>query len=251
MRTRAACLALGLLALLLLASRTRATREDELSGSWVMAQLATSVARIPVIGEVHSASRLISVHQLRQERERLYGAGKLCKLELDSGSWFVRVRLPPATQAQLPAPWIDARIGQDARGSRSFWQARQLLVVGARLADPLAEPLPRAADDPRVVDEERDGQPGMTIEIGGIVSGRVYIAQRSWTELSGQAAGDDAFAGRLRFGNEQVVLRASSSRLARAPESRPVPSMSWFRLQRLCGSADCAAAQAAAARWFE
>jgi hypothetical protein len=230
---------------------TRATQEDELTGSWVMAQLATTAARIPIIGEVHASSRIVTVHQLRHEGGRLFGAGTLCQLELDSGSWFVRVRVPPATQAHLPPPVIDARIGREASGSRTFWQDRQLVVVGARLADPRLDPLPRGPTDPRVVDEDRDGYPGLTIEIGGILPGRMYVAQRSWTELSGQSAGSAAFAGRLRFSNEQVVLDATSRRLARAPASRPVPAMSWFRLQRMAGPGGCEAARALARGWFE
>jgi hypothetical protein len=250
-RSTAACVTCAVTALLLVAPARRATTQDAFTGSWVMAQLATSAARVPILGEVQAQSRLVTVHRLRHEGGRLQGVGTLCRLELDSGSWFVRIRMPPATQARLPPPRVDARVGRDARGQWRFRQDKQLVVVGARLADPLLDPLPRRAGDPRVVDEDRDGQPGLTIEVGGIAPGRLYVAQRSWTELSGTGAGDQAFAGSLRFGNEQVVLRASSSRLARAPMSRPVPERSWFRLQRLSGSPDCAAARAAAAPWFE
>jgi hypothetical protein len=229
------------------AGRARAT--GELSGRWAMVQLTTTRARVPFVGSVYATSLIVTLHQLRHDDARLFGPGRLCKLELDSGSRWVRTTLPAAVRARLPRPMIDAELGLDARGDMTLRQGRRVVVLGARLADPSRDPLPRRASDPAVLDEDRDGRPGVTIEIGGIVPGRIFVAQRSWTELRGRKVASAGFAGSVRFGNEQVIFDATSWRLARAPEAEPVPDRSWFRLVRVADGADCGAATTAAMSW--
>lgn len=242
----------GVLALLVWLNlpATHAAQARGLSGRWMMAQLISSAARIPVFGELHASTRVVSVHELRDTGERLFGGGRLCTLALDSGSRLVRTRLSAATAARMPRPYVDARLAHGAQGGISFHQKKQIVVVGARLRDPISDPLPRRASDPRVFDEDRDGKPGMTIEVFGILSGQIYVAQRSWTELVGRSVGADAFAGALRFGHEQVVLDATSSRLERSPKTRALPSQSWFRLERLAPEEGCDAARRRSAAWF-
>jgi hypothetical protein len=225
--------------------------EQDLSGRWMMAQLSTTVARVPVIGNVYAKSRLVALLNLKHERERLHGKGMLCQLEVDSGSRWVSTTLPTAFMRSLPRPFVDGRVIRDAAGRLRFEQTKQTLVVGARLREPEHDPLPRSPSDPQVYDQDGDGHPGVTIQIGGLVSGDIYVAQRSWTTLSGTAFGSAGFAGPLRFGNEQVVLEATSSMLDDPPLSRPVPSQSWFRMVRLPKSTRCRAAMRMAAEWFE
>jgi hypothetical protein len=230
---------------------SRASTSQDLSGRWLMAQLTTTAAHVPIVGDVYATSRLLTIHELRHERDRLHGPGRLCDLELNSGSRFVRTTLTRAFKARLPPPVLEARLASDAHGNVTLRQERRFVVVGARLANPLRDPLPRSASDPHVFDEDQDGHPGLTVEIGGILSGEIYVAQRSWTELSGRMVGFDRFNGSVRFGNEQVVLQATSSFLKRPPATRAVPSRSWFRMARMPYDTGCAAARTLTASWFE
>lgn len=230
---------------------SRATDAGDLSGSWLMAQLATSVSHVPVVGKVYAQSRLVSIHQLQHQGERLFGPGRLCELALESGSRLVRTTLSARAQASLPTPHIDARVARNARGQLAFWQPKQLLVVGARLRTPMTDPLPTRDDAPEVIDQDGDGYPGLTIQVRGIAPGRLYVVQRGWTELHGNLVTHDAFAGALRFHNEQVVLDATSFFLRRTLAIEPMLSRSWFRLQRLPDGASCESARARAQAWFQ
>ena len=40
-----------------------------------------------------------------------------------------------------------------------------------------ATPLPGEADDPRVVDADSDGNPGVTVQVRGLIDGEVYMVQ--------------------------------------------------------------------------
>jgi hypothetical protein len=55
--------------------------------------------------------------------------------------------------------------------------------LGVDLEDLLRDPLPAAAEHPRVIDQDRDGNPGVTVEVGWI---RVYLACRLALALDGQ-----------------------------------------------------------------
>ena len=52
--------------------------------------------------------------------------------------------------------------------------------IGIELADPANDPLPSDPDDPRIVDDDGDGNPGVTahIEVSEDVQGDLFIARR-------------------------------------------------------------------------
>jgi hypothetical protein len=138
----------------------------------------------------------------------------------------------------LPPPLLDASLRQ--QGDRWLLeQKRQTILVGARLDDPLHDPLPSQAGDARVFDQDRDGKPGVTIHLDGIVEGEIYVAQRNWTALSGQLEAPGRFKGRIAFGNEQHILDATSWFLKHSPGVKPTSGRSLFYLVRMGSKAGC------------
>lgn len=227
-----------------------AAAEGDLSGRWVMAQLSVTVAEVPVVGKIYASTRTVTLHDLDHDGDRLHGPGELCQLELDSGSTFVSTKLPKAFKRSLPRPSFDARVGRDDSGNVTLRQPKRTVVVGAKLDEPTRDPLPRKPGDATVYDQDRDGHPGVTVVVDGIVSGEIYVAQRSWTRLSGTMVGREGFGGRLEHGSEQNILQATSSMLDDPPDQKPLPSKSWFRMTRLSDDATCKTARAVASRWL-
>jgi hypothetical protein len=217
------------------------------SGRWVMMQSTTTVSQVPVVGKIYSTTRAVTLHDLEHADNRLRGGGKICAVAVDSGSRFVTTTIPKALQRALPPPRIDARIGKRG-GKTTLRQKRQTIVVGARLKHPTRDLLPTSLDDRRLHDLDRDGHPGVTIGIGGIVSGDLRVVQRSWTSLSGTQRGK-GFRGRLNFGVEQVILDATSSMLRDPPKSQALPAKSYFRLEPVAKDTNCAGARRAARSW--
>jgi hypothetical protein len=215
-----------------------------------MIQLTTTVADLPVIGDIYATSRLVTLHDLEHDGRRLHGGGRLCQLELDSGTSLVDTELSEGFKRALPPPYIDARVKQ-ADGRIRFTQARQWIVVGAELDDPKSDPLPTDEDDERVRDQDGDGEPGVTIGVSGLVDGEIYVAQRTWTRLAGTKRVDGSFRGRVYFGNEQSILDATSSMLDDPPEAKPLPKRSWFVLVPVAADTSCSDARDIAAPFFE
>jgi hypothetical protein len=190
---------------------------------------------------------VLSLHDVKHEGSRLEGDGALCSVDIENGTALVTTELPKALQRVLPPPTIKARL-LEVDGELRLVSTKQTVVVGAKLEDAHRETLPSKASDPRVVDLDGDGHPGVTVRIGGLVSGDMYVVQRTWTKLIGTSNGR-GFDGRLAFGIEQVVLGATSGRLTAPPESKPLATKSTFRLERVSDTTSCADARRMAKGW--
>ncbi len=218
-------------------------------GRWVFVQRMTSSASVPVVGEIQASTTVISMHDLTSAEGRLKGSGTLCHISIDSGTDLVSTILPAAFRRVMPAPEIDAQISVDD-GVLRMTQARRTVVVGAQLTTPASEDLPTKAKDPRVCDQDGDDKPGVTVRVEGIVSGSIYVVQRSWTRLDGAFLTDGSFGGKLFFGNEQVVLGSTSPFLGSPPKAKSVPEKSWYRVARLEKDATCKDAERVAGSYL-
>lgn len=217
--------------------------ETPLDGTYVYLQQSATETKLPVIDDVVAKTRSVSIHRLTTRGQRLSGPGELCSLRLESSSKMVQTTFPRAFLQAIPPVQVDLLLrDREVRGRP------QTLVLGARLEDPRAESLPSDAEDARVFDQDGDGHPGMTVEVSGLVSGQVYVVQRSTTELQGKRTGQ-RMEGRLSFELDQAVVGASKSMLKRGPEPTPDPRNSFFRLQRVSDSISCAEADRLAHGW--
>ena len=58
-------------------------------------------------------------------------------------------------------------------------------------------------------DDDHDGHPGVTVRIGGLIDGEVYLVQRGWSEFAGTAYDADTIRGDVRFDQDQEILGAT------------------------------------------
>ncbi|MEM6789421.1 MAG: hypothetical protein AAF715_18010 [Myxococcota bacterium] len=223
----------------------------DLGGKWVVASVTTTVAKVPVVGKIYAKTNTVVLHDLKQDGQRLRGGGQLCRLDIDSGSKFVDTKLPEKFKKALPPPFFDGVLTENDEGEATVRTGRRLVVMGARLAKPSRDDLPRDAEDKRVVDQDRDGNPGVTISIDGIVSGDIHVATRSWTRFLGSVQSDRAIRGKVFFDQEQSILGTTTSMLDEPPETKPVPNKSWFRMVRVANDFNCGDARRMTDDWFE
>jgi hypothetical protein len=117
-------------------------------------------------------------------------------------------------------------------------------VQGAALADPMNDPLPTDASDPAVDDQDNDGNPGITIKLGGLVPGDLYVVQRQIDELTGIAVSNDRVVGRYDYTSEQIVLDSNPSALkvlaSQTAKTDPRPCKSTFTMIRVAATWTCA-----------
>lgn len=216
-----------------------APQPPALGGTWAQEFVTASTSRVPVVGEVDSLSRTLLLVQIGQEGSALRISSRVCAVEMDTGS-VVRTEIPRAFVRALPTRTNRARLlARDGTWSIRDWTTFE--VIGADLPDPQNTPLPRRAGDPYIIDQDGDGQPGMTVNIRGMVSGEIYVVQRGWSELDATTVRPDRIEGAVRWSMEQRVLGASRWMLDSEPPTWPStqPGASYFRTVRLADGAGC------------
>jgi hypothetical protein len=116
--------------------------------------------------------------------------------------------------------------------------------VGIRLDDPFNEPLPTDPNDPRIVDDDGDGKPGLTvtIEVTPEFIGELYIARREIFAFEAFLTEPDLLTGQVTDDSEQLVIGASDPVFASSPANwgqYPDLSKSPIILRRVDADWDC------------
>ncbi len=117
--------------------------------------------------------------------------------------------------------------------------------VGIRLDDPANESLPTDPNDPRIVDDDGDGQPGITvsIKVSDDLSGELYIARREIFAYEARLLEPDLLQGQVTDDSEQLVIGASDPIFATSDANwgqLPDLDKSPIILQRVDADWDCA-----------
>jgi len=118
-----------------------------------------------------------------------------------------------------------------------------VMPLGVELTDPVNEALPTSADDPRVIDADGDGHPGVSIGLSMLgISGQIYAVRKEIGSWSVAATADGTWEGPFNDASEQQVIGASrplfDQNLSTAPD--PDPLKSRILLQRTAEAYDCA-----------
>lgn len=211
-----------------------------IAGSWNLEVVTTAQARIAVVGKVTTTTRSLVAVDIVQNGTALEFHSRVCSIAVESSTPTIKTIIPEAFVNNLPMTRRAGVLRESPRGWElhlpRHWEAQ-----GVKLRDLNRESLPQTPDDPRVFDQDGDGNPGLTVRVEGLVSGEVYTIQRAWDEHRGRIIGTDLIEGTVVWGAEQVILGATSRFLRSAPESSPHPdaSKSYFRMRRAEGAAHC------------
>jgi hypothetical protein len=221
----------------------------DLSGVWVFAQVTAETVELPFVGARTRYATTLVRTILVQDGDEITAHELTCASRIDYGTNLVKTIIPPGFLESLgvnerpgSVSWSD-RDGDAVVELVLPWDAQ---VAGARLDDPEADPLPTQADDPRVIDQDADGHPGVSVhvEILGLIQGDVYVTQRNWTRLVGVLIAADTIRGTIEWRAEQTVLGATSSWLAQDQLGTPDLERSFFIAKRISAGLDCAQIEA-------
>ena len=127
--------------------------------------------------------------------------------------------------------------------------------VAIRLDDPANESLPTDPTDPRIVDDDGDGKPGITVTIRVTDSlvGELYIARREIFAWRAVLVDPDLLEGTVDDDSEQLIIGASDPMFEGAGSGwvqHPDPAKSPIILRRVDESWDCARLEAERATLF-
>ncbi len=147
------------------------------------------------------------------------------------------------TQAIRPVP-IATTLTIDSTGRASLDRPETPTPLGIELADPAVDPLPTDPNDPRIIDADGDGKPGVTVRIivTPELSGELYLARRERFAYSVTEQPDGSLVGSVRDKSEQLVIGASNEIFLTKAQwvQHPDPAKSPIVLKPVERNWDCA-----------
>lgn len=224
--------------------------EQRLVGSYATRSTVATLQEVPLVGKVSSTATVLGLAEIDRGGGGLRMRARGCRVVIQGAPGVTTTIADAVPQSVAPqeTPLLLSREGDGVRWSRP----EAVTLLGVRLTDPEREPLPTLDSDPRVVDQEGDGKPGVTVKImSALVSGEIYIVQRQRNALAGTVQGSD-LVGLVSDRSEQSVIGASHPLLKQSLMTEPDPDVnkSQVRLVRLAGSYDCTRAIAEEAALF-
>lgn len=209
-----------------------------LAGTWAQIQVREAIVTSPSLSDVRRIYTTLALWTVTGEGNAAQVRSHLCAVQAEAPDSPVQTVIPLDLIRSLPNQDLPCTFRSEDSGVR-LDQARHLEVRGARLAHPETDPLPTDPQDPAVVDQDQDGQPGVTVLLTGLVDGAVYVVQRLWTRLEGCSDLSGGFRGSVSWGEEQVVLGSDNPVLVMQSVITPVPDAGRFRMRRVPEGSDC------------
>jgi hypothetical protein len=213
--------------------------EGRIVGDYVMQQRVATMQDLPFLGESEGESTSVGIASVRREGDAFVLTERGCRVESASGGG-VTTTIPDAIPRSVPPQDTPLIVYRDGAAIR--WQRPETItLVGVNLTDPASEALPTTSDDPRVWDQDGDGQPGVTVTVSGFASGDIYVVQRQRASYGGTLDGDGRLAALITDASEQSVIGATNPLLNQNIPStpHPDPQRSRILLVRTTAAYDC------------
>ncbi|MCU0664086.1 MAG: hypothetical protein MUC50_17385 [Myxococcota bacterium] len=230
-----------------------------MSGTWGMLLSASSKqVGIPLVKtQILSSRNYFLVEASPDGPTRIRTEEKLCGLYVELETWLNKTIIPDRfiehsgviertidlSSSEPGAPWISDDVYE---------------VRGARLADPVRDPLPppgsshlnetqpcETAPIGSECDQDEDGHPGMTTILAGALSCELYVAQRWHSALAGAIVDANHIAGPLSSAATQQTILATNSNVCKQGNMQTLevidkcPEHFYFKMVRLPDHATC------------
>lgn len=216
----------------------------DVSGTWVMRVLATQVVNAPIVGALHPKTLFYMLVDLTQSGAGVAANGRYCdRAEIDPPGSLATVVIPDKWAHTEKVVNRQAQWSMTGEGLPLLTFPTLIEWAGAIPTSSASEALPTSPTDPRVIDEDNDGNPGITVNLtGGFFNGSLYSVQRQTTAIRAVPVAADRLEGILDFGSEQNVIGSNPSSLATlygqastAPD--PTPCSTTFAMVKVGATA--------------
>jgi hypothetical protein len=212
----------------------------DLTGTWSSRIINSQCFDSPTLGKDTVNITTLSLVTITQNGNTANTTTQVCSVELTPFAGSQTTYPAAAISAIVVPPQVSALSG-DTIGS-TYVPARRVALLGwAATGDPATEALPTMANDSRNIDADADGNPGVTFNVAGTVSGSVYIVNRNIVDIDAVVTSVDRVEGRSHTVQEQKVVDAMPgilrfSSITATPN--PDASSSTFLMVRLPGGVD-------------
>ncbi len=152
------------------------------------------------------------ITELKMKDGKLIEVDRFCSSEQKSNQPFTPMVPDDLTQAIIPES-IEIEVRETEDGELFLWRPETPTLLGIAYEDSENTPLPKtiAEDDPRLVDADSDGKPGVTVylDFAGETE-ELYIARREIFAFEAYLQGDGTIEGVVHDRSEQLIIGASN-----------------------------------------
>jgi hypothetical protein len=209
--------------------------------SGIFAVETTISARVVVPVVLHQLLRL----RIVQRGTRIHEKTTLCAFKLPVVDNVATLQIPPKLQDLLAskATEVDGDFLSNANVVGAAYVPTPFLsLAGAKLSNEANDPLPTQTDPSTAIDEDQDGNPGVTLLAKVLTctdTEQLYVALRTTGALSGTVQTPDVITGKVDVHLDQSIVGWSNDCLATAAKIQIliVPG-SPFRAQRVGNAED-------------
>jgi hypothetical protein len=196
-------------------SKPALTSVTDLSGTWIARVVGAQVVKAPTVETIHTQNVFYLLVTISQNGADLVMDGHYCdRVEINPSNAKVLV-IVPAAWAHTEKPMH--RTGTFAPGADGFpvMTLPPFVENAGFVLDPSDPTLPTKVTDLRVIDEDGDTNPGITVVLNGMsISGSLYTVQQQTTTISAIAVASDRVEGSLTFDSLQNILASNPSSIA-------------------------------------
>ena len=209
-------------------------------GAYRLEMIMASTTRIRFFGTSRSASKSVSLLDIRREGGGLVQSHKVCDFRVLEDSAMIKMVFPEKFIAALSNHAYPIQLAKDTQG----WRYRAdlgLERIGYKGGADDGK-VPTKIDDPVVYDWDGDGHPGATLKLSVplLPDGELYVVQRGHSILNGRMTQPGNIEGAIEYKTfEQRVLGARPSFLNQSPEIVPDPKESRFSITPLPPGSTC------------
>lgn len=215
------------------------TNEGPLSG--IFAVEATIDARVVVPVRLKQLLRL----RIVQQGTTIHDKTTLCAFKLPVVQNVASLEIPPLLQqviAQKSTEDQGPYLSSGAVVNAGYSPPPFRVVVGASLPNPATDPLPSMSDLTHAIDEDKDGNPGVTLLANVLTCTQqqnLYVALRVTGNLTGTVLTPDVITGKVDIGFDESILGYSDDCLSTAAQIQIVITPgSPFRAERTSAADD-------------
>ncbi len=199
-----------------------------MSGTWMQIHVASNC----VFGQ-EQVSSAIYVVDIETQGKALQEERKLCSLQMSPVLGFEPI-VSQEILDSIVTPVIDTGMTTKLVEGGTYVSSTEIGLWGLDLDDPLRDSLPTDPDDPRVIDGDGDGNPGVSMDLDGSGCAR-YMSQRQIVTYFGTFEAPNDIRGGSATSTENEVYGASGAVCELAPPIEANDAHSFFRMVRIDG----------------
>jgi len=208
----------------------------DISGAWAVAVQSEVESRDTQTGETSTSTVIVlALLNVSQEEADVTLKVKTCRAYLPQVSGY-QPEIKDSVMQSLPRTTAQGVVSSDDEGNWYLTTEPAAVLAGVKLTNPTTDPIPTSGSSSKVVDQDQDGYPGVSVTISGF---KVYGAIRVVFVLDGEvqetgvSGGADLKQSFVIYGDNVPFVDVAAKVAAAAETTEVVSKTDSFRMVRL------------------